>query len=231
LSYIPGVNSYSNENLSVEVKPVVPPGATSLIKTQIDNQGDIPVEVEPEYPESDEPVDVPVVPALDQASVQETANQIAAAAAEFAKTLVIPVTLATSGVASADGAASDTPGFASGDMVRGPGTGTSDSILARLSNGEFVVKAAAVRHYGPELLRQINSRRFPAFASGGLVSDSPIPSVSSPPQSLLDLALPQQQKSLGSFTLNMGGETYQLQAPEQDFQRLIRNQRIKFGRS
>lgn len=231
LSYMPGVNSYSNENLSVEVKPVVPAGATSLIKTQIDNQGDIPVEVEPEYPESDEPVDVPVVPALDQASVQETANQIAAAAAEFAKTLVIPVTLATSGVASVDGAASDTPGFASGDMVRGPGTGTSDSILARLSNGEFVVKAAAVRHYGPELLRQINSRRFPAFASGGLVSDSPIPSVSSPPQSLLDLAVPQQQKSLGSFTLNMGGETYQLQAPEQDFQRLIRNQRIKFGRS
>lgn len=231
LSYIPGVNNYSNENLSVEVKPVVPPGATSLIKTQIDNQGDIPVEVEPELPESEEPVDVPVVPALDQASVQETASQIAAAAAEFAKTLVIPVTLANSGVASVDSAASDTPGFASGDMVRGPGTGTSDSILARLSNGEFVVRADAVRHYGPELLRQINARRFPAFASGGMVSDALIPSVSSPPQSLLDRAAPQPQESLGSFTLNMGGETYNLQAPQQDFQRLIRNQRLKFGKN
>jgi TP901 family phage tail tape measure protein len=231
LSYTPGMNSYSNENLSIEVAPVVSPNANDLIKAQIDNQGEIPIEVNPELPEVEDSVDVPVVTELDQESLAQARTQIATAAADFARSLVIPLTIATQGVASIDSPIPSTPGFAKGDMVRGPGTGTSDSILARLSNGEFVVKADAVRHYGPDLLRQINARQFPAFASGGLVSDSLIPSVSSPPQGLLDLALPQQQKSLGSFTLNMGGESYQLQAPEQDFQRLIRNQRIKFGKS
>lgn len=67
--------------------------------------------------------------------------------------------------------------FATGGMVRGPGTGTSDSILARLSDGEFVVKAAAVRKYGPQFLAAINSLRFkmPKFASGGLVSMPKMP--------------------------------------------------------
>jgi hypothetical protein len=63
--------------------------------------------------------------------------------------------------------------MASGGSVRGPGSGTSDSILARLSNGEYVVRAAAVRHYGSGLLAAINSMRFaggglvPGFAAGG----------------------------------------------------------------
>lgn len=234
LSYIPGVTDYSSENLSVEVKPVVAPGATTLIKTQIDSQGDVPVEVDPEIPEEN-PVDVPVVPTVDQSSVEVARAQVAAAAADFAKAMVIPVTIASSGVVDNGGGSfsqfPQTPGYAAGDLVRGPGTGTSDSILARLSNGEFVMRAAAVRHYGPELLRQINERRFPGFAEGGLVSDRLVPSVSSPSQSLLDMASPQTPASLGSFTLNIGGESYQMRAPEQDFQRLIRNQRIKFGGS
>lgn len=65
-------------------------------------------------------------------------------------------------------------GMASGGYVSGPGTGTSDSILARLSNGEFVIRAAAVRHYGPQLLAALNSMRLPkgrlpGFNMGGLV--------------------------------------------------------------
>ncbi|NCP22827.1 MAG: tape measure protein [Erythrobacter sp.] len=39
-------------------------------------------------------------------------------------------------------------GFAQGGYVRGPGTGTSDSIPARLSNGEGVINARAMRAYG-----------------------------------------------------------------------------------
>ena len=65
--------------------------------------------------------------------------------------------------------------FASGGLVRGPGTGTSDSILARLSNGEFVMRTAAVRYYGADLLSQINSLRLPRFAAGGLVSNGIVP--------------------------------------------------------
>ncbi|MBP2495379.1 Ca2+-binding EF-hand superfamily protein [Methylobacterium sp. PvP062] len=45
--------------------------------------------------------------------------------------------------------------FATGGWVNGPGTGTSDSISARLSNGEFVVNAASARLYGP-MLEAIN---------------------------------------------------------------------------
>lgn len=46
--------------------------------------------------------------------------------------------------------------FAPGGKVRGPGSGTSDSIPAYLSNGEFVVNAAATKEFMP-LLNAINS--------------------------------------------------------------------------
>jgi len=56
---------------------------------------------------------------------------------------------------------------ASGGMIRGPGTGTSDSILARLSHGEFVIRASQVQKYGP-LIQAINDNKpLPQFASGG----------------------------------------------------------------
>lgn len=64
------------------------------------------------------------------------------------------------------------PAFWSGGHVRGPGTGTSDSILARLSNGEYVLRAAAVRRYGLSFLNSINQLRMPRFADGGLVSSA-----------------------------------------------------------
>lgn len=63
--------------------------------------------------------------------------------------------------------------FASGGMVRGPGTSTSDNILARLSPGEFVVRAAAVRALGSGFLDSLNGLRNPGFALGGLVSTPP----------------------------------------------------------
>lgn len=44
-----------------------------------------------------------------------------------------------------------TPKFARGGLVTGPGTGTSDSIAARLSNGEAVMTARAVVDWGPVL--------------------------------------------------------------------------------
>lgn len=59
-----------------------------------------------------------------------------------------------------------TTDMATGGHVRGPGSGTSDSIPARLSNGEYVVKARSVRKYGTRMLGAINEGR---YASGGLV--------------------------------------------------------------
>jgi len=61
------------------------------------------------------------------------------------------------------------PAFASGGPVIGPGTGTSDSILARLSNGEYVVPAAETRMYRP-ILEAIRNRTLPRFADGGEVT-------------------------------------------------------------
>jgi hypothetical protein len=63
------------------------------------------------------------------------------------------------------------PQFAAGGIVNGPGTGTSDSIMARLSDGEFVMRAAAVRTWGPDFMAALNAMRnpFAGFAAGGLV--------------------------------------------------------------
>ncbi len=60
-------------------------------------------------------------------------------------------------------------GHAEGGLIRGPGTTTSDSILARLSRGEYVIKTAAVQSYGENFFHALNNMMLPGFASGGLV--------------------------------------------------------------
>jgi uncharacterized protein YoxC len=69
-------------------------------------------------------------------------------------------------------ASSPVPGGAGGGFVRGPGTTTSDSILARLSRHEFVIKAAAVAKYGVSTFHALNNLRLPGFATGGPVTGS-----------------------------------------------------------
>lgn len=58
------------------------------------------------------------------------------------------------------------PGQAAGGPVRGPGGPTEDLVPRWLSNGEFVVKAASVRKYGPKFFQELNAGR---MAAGGLV--------------------------------------------------------------
>ena len=48
------------------------------------------------------------------------------------------------------------PGKASGGFLTGKGTSTSDSIMARLSNGEYVTRAASVAKYGVSFMDSIN---------------------------------------------------------------------------
>lgn len=72
-------------------------------------------------------------------------------------------------------------GFASGGHITGPGTGTSDSIPARLSNGEFVVNAAATSKH-LSLLHSLNGSSGSGtpgkthFADGGVVNGGSPPS-------------------------------------------------------
>jgi hypothetical protein len=63
--------------------------------------------------------------------------------------------------------------FAAGGHVRGPGSTTSDSIMAWLSDFEYVINARAVRHYGADLFGALNAMALPRdfmnrFAMGGL---------------------------------------------------------------
>ncbi len=62
------------------------------------------------------------------------------------------------------------PKHATGGYITGPGTGTSDSITSRLSNGEFVMRASAVDRYGVSTMSAINSGTYrPASGGGGSV--------------------------------------------------------------
>jgi hypothetical protein len=98
------------------------------------------------------------------------------------------------------GMGTQAPPFATGGPVFGAGTGTSDSIPAWLSNGEFVHNAAAVSYYGTDFMHAINGQQLPEdifggggrfsaggeiarFAPGGLAGDPtyPTPAGSRPP--------------------------------------------------
>lgn len=87
------------------------------------------------------------------------------------------------GFASGGPVGGPTPALATGGYIRGPGTGTSDSIMARLSNGEFVNDAKTVAHFGVDFFHNLKRMArggvpisprgsVPGFADGGLVSSS-----------------------------------------------------------
>ncbi|MFJ3635230.1 phage tail tape measure protein [Streptomyces sp. NPDC090112] len=69
-------------------------------------------------------------------------------------------------------------GYPTGGAVRGPGSGTSDSILARVSNGEYVIKAASVQRYGVAMFDQLNAGRlsagYTARPAGRFSSSAPV---------------------------------------------------------
>lgn len=91
------------------------------------------------------------------------------------KTLIGSLTTKYSGAKAATGGLIRSKRYASGGLIKGPGTGTSDSIMAmfdsvprfygggapiRVSNGEFIVKKEAVDYYTPEVMNSINNKSF-----------------------------------------------------------------------
>jgi len=78
---------------------------------------------------------------------------------------------------------------ADGGIIRGPGTGTSDSIPAMLSSGEYVVRAQAVQNVGVPFLDKING-----MAAGGFVTRYNMPARAS---SKLMMAMGGEVPSLG----------------------------------
>lgn len=175
------------------------------------------------FPGALQTLQVPVQPSLDQQAAAAATSQVQALIEQLKQQAVIPLTVAVGQAGTADAAA--VPGFATGGQISGPGTGTSDSILARLSNGEFVMRAAAVRHYGPDLLEQLNARRLPRFATGGAVGRVPaIPPVAA---ALLQGG---DQAFLGTMDLALpGGDSLTVSVPANQRSEL-EIARKKFGR-
>ena len=80
---------------------------------------------------------------------------------------------AANGIGSAVGSGASLAA-ATGGFISGPGTGTSDSILARLSNGEFVQRYAAVQYYGVDFMHALNGLRIPKTALRGYAEGGPV---------------------------------------------------------
>lgn len=112
---------------------------------------------------------------------------------------------------------------ARGGIILGPGTETSDSILARLSRGEYVIRAAAVKHYGARLLAKINHMQLPRYARGGMVT--PILNKSTPSSSVGHEA---------SLTLNLGNAPYTVRTSDIDvvqaLTKAVAREALKSGR-
>ncbi len=170
----------------------------------------------------------------DTESEEQTKQRLLALAKQWAQYLQVPVTYVatnTPDTARADGLIDPAtlPAKAAGGLLRGPGTGTSDSILARVSNGEFVMRAAAVRHYGPQLLSQLNAMRLPKFAEGGQISTRAMPSIPSISPALAAAAAGSGDiEPWGTLALELGGKTYNVKVTRSTAEEL-RIQALKFG--
>lgn len=126
-----------------------------------------------------------------KADITQAEGQIASLQAQLDKLSDKTVTV-TMQTVSADINSAGLEGFARGGQIHGPGTKTSDSILARLSAGEYVVRAAAVDHYGAGILHRINNMQIPKFADGGMVGGT--------------------AASGATVNLSLDGRTYSMQA-------------------
>lgn len=111
-------------------------------------------------------------------TVSSLAAQIRTEIASIISALQAAVAQAQSLRAQASGSSSgggSQGGFAGGGHVVGPGGPRDDSILAWLSNGEFVLQAAAVRRLGVGFLTALNNGFLPSlkglkgFSMGGAV--------------------------------------------------------------
>ena len=78
------------------------------------------------------------------------------AAALAAVTFGASAAAGAAGIASVSAAQTAAEGHANGGYISGPGTGRSDSIVSRLSNGEYVVNASATSQHR-DMLDAINS--------------------------------------------------------------------------
>lgn len=92
------------------------------------------------------------------------------------------------------GSSSPLPSYADGTILSGPGTGTSDSMLARVSNGEAIIPARVVAQ-NRSLVQAMIADRLPRFAEGAIIDTfgarqqprlASVPSIAASPSPLGD---------------------------------------------
>ncbi|MFV3386929.1 hypothetical protein ACNFCJ_16145 [Pseudomonas sp. NY15364] len=217
-----GHNSFTNLP-PVEVE-VVPTGIRQDGPNSFTNLPPVPVDVLPQGIRQDGENSFTNLPPLsvdlqvDQEASSQAQQQIAALAQQFAAQLVIPVTPVVGAAGAQQPAQVDK--FATGGMVRGPGSGTSDSIPALLSNGEYVIRAAAVSRLGQGFLDLLN-RGMPIsrFADGGLVEASTLAGAAEP-----------AFKSFGRLDIALGDQVLQTYVqPSPSLGQELKRARMKFG--
>ena len=76
--------------------------------------------------------------------------------------------------------------FRNGGLVRGAGSGTSDSIPALVSNGEYVLRANAVKYYGADFMNSLNQMQ---VQRGGTATGSNVVYLSPDDRALLRAAI------------------------------------------
>jgi hypothetical protein len=151
---------------------------------------------------------------------------IEAKLANIAKGVIVPVQISANATGAYDSSGNavyrdSAPVFslAGGGPISGPGTATSDSIFARLSNGEYVIKAAAVQKYGLGFMHALNNMHLPEYAQGGAVQRAIFPSI----QSMVGGA----GRSMQPLNLNFPWGSFSVQAEQATALSLQRGLRIE----
>lgn len=71
------------------------------------------------------------------------------------------------------------PAKAAGGPIVGPGGPRDDRVLMWGSNGEYVMPARAVQHYGAGMMEALRRLALPKFAAGGLIGNARLPTTAS----------------------------------------------------
>lgn len=91
----------------------------------------------------------------------------------------------------------DMPAFSKGGVVKGEGSATSDSVVARLSNNEYVVKASQSEKHR-DLLNAINEDKVMPIPN----SIQPMAALPSQPQNITNT---EGKLKINDFNINLGG--------------------------
>lgn len=233
-----GQNTYGFSGFAKELRDIEL-AANDLENTEADNKlATIAMNIAVLKSQADELKEVKVSPTMNDGAANDLISKMQQLAGSLSQTLTIPVRMVPYTVEPTPEMSAvapqvptpNFPGFATGGLIQGPGSGTTDSIFARLSNGEFVMRAAAVQHYGPALLQQINSLRLPKFATGGFVGGSQLAPNIPAATGALKAASRGEPEPLGTVHLTIDGKRLPpFKAEAKSFQETLRMSSIKFG--